>query len=246
MSTTTESQMTQVIKENEQIDENIDNTNTNIDVDINAPSVTDVASTTINYQNMNFDLKFNRKNKIQSLSCDLPTVISVHNSLSNMEMNEKLQLLKKVATDDLIDSVLLSYAFNNLKFETIESMVIDTFIQITRALLEKYHPMAGGEYFDDSKWTLYTDEDNAPNDYVLSYGECIFENSISYPYYTNSQTIMFIKNLIRILNQIAKNIKVYEKKIYIKAEHMIIVHLYILDTNILCPNRYKENKVQKY
>lgn len=232
---TTEETTTQVIKENEQIEQNtIDN--------IEAATT----NSTISYQNLNFDLRFNRKNKIQSLPCDLPAIISIHNTLSGISMDEKLQLLKKIASDDFIDSVLLSYAFNNLKFETVEHMVIDAFIQITRALLEKYHPMAGGEYFDDSKWTLHTDEDKKPNDYVLSYGECIFENSISYPYYINSQTIMFMKNLIRILNQIAKNIKVYEKKIYIKAEHMIIVHLYILDTNVLCPNRYKENTVQKY
>lgn len=203
-------------------------------------------SKNLSYQNFVHNTKDNRKNKISSLQYDPLIIDLIHNDLNNMTREEKILSLKKIITDDLLDNILLTYSFNNLGFNTRDHMDMNEFIKITKVLLAKYNSKAGGEYFDDDEWTIYTHTNTKPNDYILEVGECIFENTISYPHYTKEQTIMFLRNLVKILNKLAENILVCEKKIYVKSEHSIIVHVYAMDKQIVNHNNFKNKTIDKY
>lgn len=200
----------------------------------------------LNYQNFNYHVNSNLKNRIAAMQSLDEIIETVHNNLSTMSKEEKLSTLKRVITDDLLDNILLTYSFNNLDFAPLKSVTIDTFIQLASSILVRYHPKAGGEYFDDNTWTLYTSKNTEPNEYILEEGECIFENTISYAHYTCDTTLNFLKNLIRVLNQIADNIIVREKKIYVKSEYAIIVHIHAIDKNIISPKSIKAGKINKY
>jgi len=200
----------------------------------------------LNYQNFNYVTKTYRRNKIALMPAHDDVVQIIHNDLNTMSQDEKMSIFKQVVTNDILDNILLSYALNNLEFTPVDYMDIDTFASIASSIFARYHPKAGGEYFDDDKWTLYTSENTSKNSYILEKGSCIFENTIPFAYYTYNQTLDFVVNLIKVLNQIANNIYVIEKKIYVKSEHIIIVHIYAVDKKLISSEKFKSQTIGKY
>lgn len=200
----------------------------------------------LNYQNFSSTIKTNRKKRIDELIVNPEIISCIDTNLHNMTLDEKIILLKKVASDELVNNILLTYAFSNLEINTVDNMSMKEFIKQATNILVKYYPKTGGEYFDDDYWTLYTHENTKPNDYILEAGECIFENTISYPYYANDETLRFLKNLVKNLNRLAKNIQVREKKMYIKSEHSIVVHICAVDKNVVSQDKIKRRGVFRY
>jgi len=200
----------------------------------------------LGYQNFKTNAKITRKNKIAALPQNADISATIHDNLKTMSSDEKIIILKKIISNELIDNILLTYALNNVEIETKDVMSLDEFMKAASDILIKYHPKAGGHYFDDDEWALYTCKNDSNNDYILEDGECIFENTIPYVYYTNEETQNFIKNIIKILNKLAKNIAVCEKKMYVKSEHSIILHIRALDKNLVNFEKFKEKKLLKY
>jgi hypothetical protein len=137
----------------------------------------------------------------------------INKNLHNMDINEKLNILKKIKTEHYINKELLKFEFENYIPKICQKR--KDIIKEMNYILKRYQYIAGGYKLED-EWTFYNFENNK---YELYKNEIIFENSISQYYKENDEEhLIFINKIVEKFRKISDKTKVNFKYIKDKIE----------------------------
>lgn len=142
-------------------------------------------------------------------------------SLNVMTQEEKRIYLHKCITPKEMDKIILWHEMKTLRYDG-AMMTMEDFVKTAKKILLRYQSKAGGFYFDDIQWKVYT---KSSKKYDLYENQIFLENTIHIDYAHNAETTKYLTHLTKIMQSIAKNIKV--KLIgYLKERDRIFVYVF--------------------
>ena len=158
-----------------------------------------------------------------SLKQDAELADYIKNHLHTMNYYEKINILKKILTENKINKELLKYELHNY----IPDQKITNFkemINNTKKILSRYHRLAGGRLLEDERWILHQ---KGSIKYDLKINEAIFENSIADENRDCIKTHNFIKTITNLLEKTSDKFKIRSKCIADPTEsiHWIIIKI---------------------
>jgi len=147
----------------------------------------------------------NIMNHITQKSIDLNElyvhILIKQTSITNEEIRN---LAHRLMTDKMAKFIVFSHMLENYHPKT-KNLTMDEFIKEAQKIFIYFQNSGGGFSIEDTNWQIKTSKDKK---YKLKENEIMFINSISQSDINDCETELYVNNIIRILNELATNIKV--------------------------------------
>lgn len=141
--------------------------------------------------------------------------------IDNLTESEKWDYLQKNYNSINLKEMILTKEVMTYKPDQ-QDMTLDEFTKTSQMILARYTNVLNDNYhIEDKDWTMYTyNEQRKCHSYHLKENEIVFENTIINEYY-NDNSILFVKRLADILNNLSTSVNVsytfnraYRDKLY--------------------------------
>lgn len=141
---------------------------------------------------------YDKKNNVKN--DDIVKII--HNDYNIMDNVEKKYILTKIITTKDVNRILLNYELTNYTPEK-KMMNMNEYIKEAQKMFLRYQHKAGGFNINDTIWTIHK---NNSTKYKIKKNEVFFENTIKEKYMEEEETSKYLKNILRLLNNISLNV----------------------------------------
>lgn len=128
----------------------------------------------------------------------------INKNYNSMTQEEMKHIALKCLTDTDIKHILLKYELQNLHRVPLD-LHLSEFTKIAAKKLLKYQSRAGGFRFGDRIWKIH---DSTSKKYHIYDNEIVFENTLDANSLQDHETIEYLNNILQMLNDISKRIKV--------------------------------------
>ncbi len=159
---------------------------------------------------------YSHGNHISNDMVDVSEIIA--KDYNNMTQEELKYLLPKCLCDEDMRRIILHYELENIKVIP-KKMCLKKFICNATKILKRYQFKAGGFALYDSCWKIY---DHTSKKYKLRINEVIFEN-MTRNGVCDTETFEYLKNILRILNNISTTIRVSFHTISIERDDIQLI-----------------------
>lgn len=140
---------------------------------------------------------------------------NIYDNLNTLNKNNKNIILHNLENQELNNIILKQEIINYTCEKKILSLEI--FKKIVIYLFDRYTYKIGGNYFNFKKWKERTKIQNIVKDCF------VFSNIIHKDYYTDSDTLFFLNNLLTLFNNITVNYKCVISSKYLERDNLYYV-----------------------
>lgn len=152
----------------------------------------------------------------------------INQNFNNMDENELKILALKCLGENNLKKILLNHELNYFRHEK-KHMTLDQFKNKAQLIFNRYQNKAGGFLLEDIDWVVY---DHTATKYDINGNELLFENAVDVTDDDDTDTDLYLKNIVEMLQSLTSNIEIEIREKYHKKGKLVSYLIWCTDKTI--------------